>query len=245
MQRLIGKIYDHQQTDSLASQLRQKRFRLLKSLIVDLPRPIKILDVGGKSEFWENMEFLAQDTQDIEITLINMSMDEIGMMHPRLNYVIGDARDMKQFRTGEFDVVFSNSVIEHVGDLADQAMMASEVKRVGKCYFIQTPSFHFPMEPHFLFPAFHWLPISVRTWLVMHFPLGWYGQVKDRPGAIALVNSIQLLRKREIIRLFPGAILYEEKFLGLTKSFIVRQGWPGDHRRKQTSRPRKRSNVPS
>jgi hypothetical protein len=235
MKQLIRKTYDHRLMGSWASQLRQKRFNLLKSLIYQLPKPIKILDVGGKSQFWENMEFLGQEIHDIEITLLNMTMEEIGTLHPKLKYVIGDARNMTQFYAKEFDVVFSNSVIEHVGDLADQAKMAKEISRVGKCYFIQTPSFHFPIEPHFLFPCFHWFPISIRTWLVMHFSLGWYGQVKDKCGAIELVNSIQLLRKQEIIQIFPQSILYEEKFLGLSKSFIVREGWPADQQKSPLS----------
>ncbi len=228
MIQLIGKIYDNRRADSWATQLRQRRFALLNSLISSLPKPIKILDVGGKSKFWENMGFLSQDTPDIEITLLNMSFAEIGTLHPRLNHVIGDAREMKQFEDQEFDIVFSNSVIEHVGDLTDQAKMADEVKRVGKRYFIQTPNFYFPIEPHFVFPCFHWLPVRLRVWLVMHFALGWFGQFQNEQDAILAVKSIQLLRKQDFVKLFSDAVLYEEKVLGLTKSLIVRQGWTLD-----------------
>lgn len=57
---------------------------------------------------------------------------------------------MKQFQDNEFDAVFSNSVIEHVGDYEAQRQMANEIMRVGKRYFVQTPNFYFPIEPHIL-----------------------------------------------------------------------------------------------
>jgi hypothetical protein len=92
---------------------------------------------------------------------------------------------------------------------------------VGKQYFIQTPNFWFPIEPHFVFPAFHWLPVGIRAWLVTHFALGWYEKFTDIKQAKAEVQSIRLLTKREFTGLFPGLELSEEKFWGLTKSFTV------------------------
>lgn len=103
--------------------------------------------------------------------------------------------------------------------------MAQEVRRVGKRYFVQTPNFFFPIEPHFLFPAFHWLPMSVRTWLVRHFDLGWYKKQADAAAARELVTSIRLLTKTELERLFPEGSIYCEKAFGLTKSFVVYY-WP-------------------
>ncbi|MEM2045934.1 MAG: class I SAM-dependent methyltransferase, partial [Candidatus Bathyarchaeia archaeon] len=60
-----------------------------------------------------------------------------------VEWIIGDARCMP-FKDKSFDVVFSNSVIEHVGNYDDQKMCAEEIRRVGKCYFVQTPNFYFP-----------------------------------------------------------------------------------------------------
>jgi 2-polyprenyl-3-methyl-5-hydroxy-6-metoxy-1,4-benzoquinol methylase len=128
---------------------------------------------------------------------------------------------MSQFRPKEFDFVFSNSVIEHVGSYADQSRMAKEIERVGKRYFVQTPNFYFPIEPHFVFPAFHWLPITIRVWLITHFNLGWYSKFSDVQSASAEVRSIRLLKKREFVRLFPDSKLFEERFFGLTKSFVL------------------------
>jgi hypothetical protein len=225
--KLLSRIYDHQQSDSLATALRNKRLELLNRLLSNVPRPIRILDVGGRSAFWQSTGLLDADVTDVEILLLNTSESELGEIspHPRLRSCVGDARDMRQFQTKAFDVVFSNSVIEHVGVYADQGLMAQEIQRVGKRYFVQTPNFYFPIEPHFVFPAFHWLPISWRIWLVTHFSLGWYGKFGSSVRAREEVESIRLLTERKFCRLFPGSHLFRERFFGITKSFVVYGGW--------------------
>ena len=130
-------------------------------------------------------------------------------------------------KDASFDVVFSNSVIEHVGTYQDQIQMAKEVRRVGKRYFVQTPNKYFPLEPHFLFPLFQFLPINIRVLLLQNFKLGWFSKTPDKVKAREIVESIRLLDKREFISLFPNAELYEEKIFGMTKSFVVYGGWSG------------------
>lgn len=103
--------------------------------------------------------------------------------------------------------------------------MAREVKRVGARYFLQTPNRHFPIEPHFLFPYFQFLPVPARVWLLQHFRLGWRSRIRDAGKARASVESVRLLSKAELIALFPDASLFEEKMVGLTKSFVVYAGW--------------------
>ncbi len=219
--KMLHRLYDHQQADSLAATLRSKRLNLLLSLLSTLPTPIKILDVGGRVAFWRSTGLLDTEFAQVSITLLNTSVSEIGGEHPQMQYVVGDARNMSQFRPKEFDFVFSNSVIEHVGSYGDQSRMAKEIERVGKRYFVQTPNFYFPIEPHFVFPAFHWLPIAIRVWLVTHFSLGWYRKFSDIQSASAEVRSIRLLKKTEFLRLLPDSVLFEEKILGLTKSFVL------------------------
>lgn len=217
-------IYDHTSSTSLATKLRLKRFTLLKSLFASLPNSatIRILDVGGTQNFWDKSVVLSE-LGDVEITLMNVR--EFQVTAPNIRSIAGDARDMKQFSHKEFDVVFSNSVIEHVGSYEDQRRMANEIKRVGKRYFVQTPNLYFPIEPHFVFPFFQFLPQSVKVWLISHFALGWYGKVTDIEKANELASEIRLLSKKEFINLFANAKIVEEKFLGLTKSFIAYEGW--------------------
>lgn len=218
---LIKKLADNRDSGSLAARLRRKRFGLFRSLIESVPRPLSILDAGGTPGFWHVMGFTEAD--DVAITLLNLRpFPEAGK---GFSSVVGDATRMDQFADGEFDVVFSNSVIEHVGTFDDQRRMAAEVQRVGKRYFVQTPNRYFPIEPHFLFPLFQFYPVALQTWLVQHFNLGWSKKVPDRQRAYEKVTQIRLLTKREMIELFPDAQIYEEKFFGLTKSYIFYGGW--------------------
>lgn len=217
--KLFGKIYDNRRSDSWASDLRSKRVNFLESLITSIPTPMKILDLGGTPEFWEHSGFL-NNNQDIDITFLNIEVVE----HPNFKCLIGDGRDLSRFANEEFDLVFSNSVIEHVGNYQDQGRMADEIKRVSKRYFVQTPNLYFPIEPHFLFPFFQFLPVGLKVWLFTNFDMGWYSKISDEQKARDLAVNTQLLSKKKLMGLFPEANLYEEKVLGLIKSFIVYHG---------------------
>ncbi len=205
---------------AFARKMRKKRIALFETLISRLPRPLNILDVGGEQRFWEIVGLIKEDSK---ILLYNISASDIS--YPNLVTMVGDARNMREFTDKQFQIVFSNSVIEHVGTYSHQRQMAQEVQRVGERYYVQTPNRFFPMEPHFLFPFFQFLPVSFRVFLVTHFNLGWRGKIRDRQEALQAVNEIRLLTEKELKQLFPGAKIYREKLLGLTKSFIVYNGW--------------------
>ena len=219
--RFLTQHADVRKRDSLATRLRRNRFALFNSLTAPLARPLRILDVGGTQVFWERMEFLGQP--DVEIVILNVSKLEVS--RPNVRSMIGDARAMPQFEDKEFDIVFSNSVIEHVGDYEQQRQMADEVRRVGKRYFVQTPNRFFPIEPHFLFPFFQFLPLPMRVFLLTHFNLGWYKRITDKEKAVEVATEITLLSSRKFRSLFPDAKMHKEKFFGLTKSFTVCGGW--------------------
>lgn len=203
-----------------ARKMRRKRISLFTSLISRLPRPLYILDVGGEQRFWEIVGLVHEEAQ---ILLYNITPSEVS--HPTLVSMVGDARDMHDFKDNQFQIVFSNSVIEHVGTFAHQRQMAEEVQRVGERYYVQTPNRFFPMEPHFLFPFFQFLPVNLRVFLVTHFNLGWRGQIADKQEALQAVKEIRLLTEKELKGLFPGAKIYKEKLFGMTKSFTVYKGW--------------------
>ena len=219
--RYFARVFDNRRSDSLATQLRQRRFALFRSLLEQLPAPRRILDVGGTPLFWERMGYL--DAPDLSVVLLNLSVEPT----PRAHFVslAGDARAMTMFGDGEFDMVFSNSVIEHMGSLAGQQRMASEVQRVGRHFFVQTPNRAFPLEPHFLFPWFQYLPRRLQIALVQRFKLGWYERRPRREDATALVDEHRLLSASELRALFPRATIYRERVAGLTKSFVAYGGF--------------------
>ncbi len=217
---MIYKIADNRYKDSLASRYRRKRFLLFQAMISKLDPPISILDVGGTDSYWISMGI--SYTEEYSVTLLNIHKPST--ISNNFHYIIGDARKM-QFDRESFDVVYSNSVIEHIGGFEDQRRMADEIRRVGRRYFVQTPNKLFPLEPHFHFPFFQFLPISVRTRLLMNFRLGWFDRTRDINKSRQIVENIRLISKNEICELFPDGYLFEEKFLLLTKSFIIFGGW--------------------
>jgi len=109
----------------------------------------RVLDVGG-SDF--NWQFVPEKPR---LTLLNLS----GPPH-QPHWVVADGRYLP-FAGKSFDVVYSNSVVEHLGTYENQALFAAECRRVGKRYYVQTPNRGFPVEPHLITPFVHWLP---RTW---------------------------------------------------------------------------------
>lgn len=219
---LLQKLSDPRRPGSIARRLREKRFAFFASLLEGVARPIRLLDIGGTESFWETMGFLAD--RDIEITLCNLAALP-PPRHPGVRLVRADGCDLRMFADGEYDVVFSNSVIEHVGDLSRCRAMAGEVQRVGRRYFVQTPNRHFPIDPHFPFPLFQFLPVPVRALLLRWLPLAWVGRIRDPANARQIATSVNLLTERDVRALFPGCQLYREKFLGMTKSFIAYSGW--------------------
>ena len=194
---------------------------LFKELATPLQKPVKILDIGGTVLFWEMMGFISDD--NYEVTILNLSGG--GQVLKNITTVEGDATDLREYMDKEFDVVFSNSVIEHVGDYEDQVQMANEVLRVGKRYFLQTPNYYFPFEPHFLCPCFHFFPLCLKVSLIRHFNLGWRKKTPEKEKAIEVAKSVRLLRKKELEVLFPDCEFYNERLFGLVNSYVVYGGW--------------------
>jgi hypothetical protein len=211
------KLVDHSDPSSLAAAFRRRRFALFKSLVSLLPKPITILDLGGEQSFWEEM--CLAGNPDYLITMLNVIPLEI--TYSNLNGIMGDAIDLHSFADQEFDLVFSNSVIEHLGSYQRQQCMAEETQRVGKHYFVQTPNRHFPLEPHFLVPFYQFLPFSLQVAMIQRFNLGWYKKIPEESDATQHVISHRLLTIREMHALFPTGTIFCERVLGLTKSFIA------------------------
>ena len=177
---------------------------------------IEILDVGGTSYFWKNSTLLSHP--GLRITLLNLYPVETS--HPAIHAVQGDATDMREFETGSFDLVFSNSVIEHLYTLEQQQKMASEILRVGKSYFIQTPDVYFPIEAHYALPFAQYYPKAFLHFVLTQTKLS---RMKKWSSAEAsqYIAEIRLPNAQEMKALFPGASLLKEKVLGLTKSITA------------------------
>ena len=218
---VLRKVADGHAAGSFSNRLRERRFRRFESLAAGLPRPLRVLDVGGTNNFWVQRGWAGRD--DVSITLVNLK--EQAQEHANIHPAVGDATHLAEYGDGSFDVVFSNSVIEHLFTFEAQAAMAREVTRVGRAFWVQTPNFWFPLEPHFLFPGWQWLPEASRVALIRRRAWGWRGPCPDIDDARATVREVRLLKRRELQRLFPGGTIEAERLGGLTKSFVVHGGF--------------------
>jgi hypothetical protein len=98
--------------------------------------------------------------------------------------------------------------------------MASEIRRVGKSYFIQTPNSYFPIEAHYALPFAQYYPNAFLYFILTKTK---FSRLKKWNPAEAsqYIAEIRLLNTREMKTLFPGASLLKEKALGLTKSITA------------------------
>jgi hypothetical protein len=165
----------------------------------------RILDVGGTRIFWSGIP--------AQVTTVNLDPSNADQ--------VADARRLP-FADRSFDIVFSNSLIEHVGTYEDQIACAREIARVGFRYYVQTPNQRFPIEPHFLAPFIHWFPLSWRRRLIRLTP--WAILTRpDRETIEQFLSTTRMLTAQEMKALFPDAEIGCERFCGLTKSLIARR----------------------
>ena len=214
---LIRRLAAVENPNSLSNRMRSKRFRRFEQLVEPLPRPLRIIDFGGTPEFWEQRGWGRRD--DVHITAVNIQ-PRISF-RPNFRPVFGDVADLSEFADNSFDIAFSNSVIEHLFTFERQVAMAKELQRVAPVFWLQTPNYWFPIEPHFHLPGWQWLPLRVRKAVIRRRRCGWRGPCPDAELADQIVREVRLLTRRQLQRLFPTAAIVPERSCGLVKSWIV------------------------
>jgi SAM-dependent methyltransferase len=200
----------------LSRRFRRRRIERCVRLL-GIGEQSRVLDVGGTMEIWRLAPVVPR------LVILN---------EPRAGeeaqgggaLIFADGRALP-FRDQAFDVVFSNSVIEHVGDWESQQRFAAEAVRVGRKYWVQTPNRRFPVESHLCTPLVHWLP---RSWQARLLRWGtvWEWIARPTPDRREFyldhyLTKVRLLTAGNLRRLFPGATILRERFLGLTKSFVA------------------------
>jgi hypothetical protein len=197
---------------------RLKRFLSIVDEIIAAKGKCDILDVGGDAAYWQGLEPLWRD-RNLHFTLINVESEPV--QDARFTSMAGDARALVQFKDQSFDLVHSNSVIEHVGGWRDQWRMAQEIRRLAPRYFVQTPNFWFPLEPHFRAPFIHWLPEPWRVSIFMRWSCGFHPRARTAGEARQMIDDARLVDARAMSELFPDAVIERERVVGLTKSLIA------------------------
>ncbi len=182
---------------AVAGRARARRHATFRALTGAGPG-VRILDVGCGTLGLRALE------PGLDITGVDL-VDRPDYPGP---FVRADATRTLPFADGAFDLAYSNSVVEHL-PRARRAAFAAEVRRVARGHWVQTPAFSFPVEPHALLPAAHWLPEPLRERL---WPLGVSGEWEP---------ELRLLRRGELAALFPGSAVVAERFGPLAKSWIA------------------------
>ncbi len=196
---------------------RKRRIRWLMSTLHFGPAT-RVLDVGGNLFFWRYVEALLGPLMP-QVTIVNLYA-EAEPMPPYARWVVGDGCNLP-FADGAFDVAFSNSVIEHLGTLSAQSAFSAEIRRVAHQYWIQTPDPRFFVEPHYITPFIHWLPVRVRRLLLRRCTV-WGLMTRPSPEKVdEMLAEIRLLWASEFRCLFPGAEILQERFIGFPKSLVA------------------------
>jgi hypothetical protein len=199
--------------DSAFTKFRAERLAWFRSLF-DPDKETRILDIGGTFSYWRHCREI-YGSPKIQITIVNLCAQT--RRDRNLSMIAGDACDLSQFSDYSFDVVHSNSVLEHVGDWSKMQAMALEARRLAPKLFVQTPNRGFPFEPHYKLPIVHWLPQRHRR-KVLQF----LGRVpRDMDRATEAVRSINLINASKMAELFPDCEIRKERVIGFAKSLVA------------------------
>lgn len=203
---------------------RRRRIMRLNSMIqrcVSEKGACRLLDLGGTLGFWHVWRNHVH-SEGLSVTCVNLHRDntptETGFP---LEMREGDACSLSEFEDNTFDVVFSNSAIEHVGLWPNKVAFAQEARRLAPNYLIQTPNFWFPIEPHARAPFLHWLPRPVAYRIHLAMDLGFYPKARSQDEAMSWAEDAAMLDKRQMQSLFPDGEILTERFMLLGKSLIA------------------------
>ncbi|QSR32545.1 methyltransferase type 11 [Nocardioides sp. S5] len=206
---------------SAGARMRARRWQLVERAFPDLAT-MSVLDLGGTVEWWRRAPVRPKD-----VTVLNLfepgESDE-----PSVHPVRGDACAATQAlatagAATSYDVVFSNSLLEHVGGHAQRVALAREIRSLAPCHWVQTPYRYFPLEPHWLFPGLQFLPMPARARLAAAWPLA-HSRPDSLEDSMAEVQWTELVGVAELRSYFPDSAVHHERIGGLTKSIIAIAG---------------------
>jgi len=198
-------VLDSSNPKSLATRFRARRLRFVLDAL--RPRPdALVLDVGS-----DGSSFLRDWPYPGRVVNLDNQFRPESPRRPGAA-ILADLRALP-FKSGSIDLI-ANSVLEHVGPIAEQRKAAAEIRRAGQNYFVQIPYLYFPVDPHFFtLPYFQLLPERWQRRICRAMAVGFV----PRGGFL----PVHYLTAPEFSELFPDARIVREKFLFLTKSLYA------------------------
>ena len=205
----------------LEKRARRDRHLLFVELLSKIERPLKILDVGGVYDYWQHIDVASLG--DVRFVLLNLfPQDELPSS---FSAELGDARELSATPTKS---LMSSSQIQSSDTLEDlRTKCAWHVKFAawGCATWSNTPNQGFLIDWRTLVPCFHFLPVRMQAWCFRQCSVGTYRRVTDRDSSLELASRIRNIRKSELSLLFPNSVVLCERYLGMTKSFMIHSGF--------------------
>jgi hypothetical protein len=207
----IANLIDPDHPGSLTHRIRQQRKEEFTRRFPNLA-DMSVLDLGGTAVSWRVSGLRARS-----VTVVNLDEAQASD-EPWMNVVRGDACTGG---FGKFDLVYSNSLMEHLGGHARRQQFAEVVQESAPSWWVQTPYRYFPIEPHWIFPGFQFLPFRARVMVSQHWRTIHTPAIKDRTAAIESVASVELISSTEMRSYFPTSEIWFERIAGIPKSLVA------------------------
>ncbi len=206
---------------------RRRKMALFYELMVP-DKCSTVLDIGAQvaADGWADLQLLDSYPWKGNISTINIleqHTSAIQQRFPEIDARTGDALCLP-WPDKHFDIVYSNAVIEHVGDLDDQRKMASEIMRVGRRWFVTTPNRWYPFEFHLRLPFVTWLP--GQAYLTCARILS-YNHIQGRYVFGRRRSGIRLMTAGELRQCFPQSRVIPLRVTFMAETLIVVGGDDG------------------
>lgn len=210
---------------AIQNKYRGQRMQMLADEITRIAdasgQTVRILDAGGRSDFWSRLPAPLKGRVHVVVQNLEAELAYDAPPDVAIEEVVGNSCQMPEYTDGQFDLVHSNSVIEHVGSYVNMLRFAEETQRVGRRYFIQTPNFGFPVEPHYGRPFVHWRGDMHRIRKMHQSGIG-YARRTDLETACAAADLTTMVNRWFLSKLYPHGEMRAERVLGLfVKSWIA------------------------
>jgi len=210
---------------SKLSYISRKRKLALFNEIIKPTSKMKVLDVGAEINPKGNRDlmFIASYSWKANISAVNLSPEHISQIqqyYPEVEAIVGDACILP-WPDKHFDIVYSNAVIEHVGDFEDQKKMAAEIMRVGKRWFVTTPNRWYPFEFHLRLPFVTWFPWHSYLYIGRIMS---YDHVRQKYVFGAKCSGVRLMSARTLKRCFPTSKIIKQRVTFMAETLIAYGG---------------------
>jgi hypothetical protein len=199
---------------SWASRRKESRMRWLAKTFPDLVE-MSVIDLGGRLRTWQRAPVRPRRVHVVNLEGPQAEVPEWAVFDQ------GDACALPtHIARCRYDLVFSNSVIEHVGGHERRLRFAESVHKLAGAHWVQTPYRYFPIEPHWLAPGMQFLPVAARAEVAQFWPLAIW-RPASYEEALKRILNVELLDRTQMRYYFPTSIMRCEKLFGITKSLIA------------------------